>query len=40
MVGAARAEYGIICGMEKLATGICTFSEPIRNGFTFTYIDR
>ena len=29
---------GIMCGMEKLATDIYTFSELVRNGFT--YIDK
>ena len=32
------SKYGIICGMEKLATDIYTFSELVKNGFT--YIDK
>ena len=32
------AAHGIICVMEKLATDIYTFSELVKNGFT--YIDK
>ena len=27
--------FGIICGMEKLAPDIDTFSELVKNGFTY-----
>ena len=31
-------DYGILCGMEKLATDIFTFEKLIENGFT--YVDK